>query len=97
MARTRQLTSYWIEETHLDGYRVVVLGALGLVLPGLTGTAEILTPLAATGLALIMVGATITHERRGERQAVPVTVLLVGPVRGRRDLAVRAVPALGAG
>lgn len=54
-----------------------VLGALGLVLPPLVGTAEILTPLAALGLAVIMVGAIVTHVRRGERQALPVTVLLL--------------------
>lgn len=34
-----------------------VLGALGLVLPSLTGIATRLIPLAAGGLALIMVGA----------------------------------------
>lgn len=34
-----------------------VLGALGLVLPGLTGIRPGLTPLAAAGLAIIMVGA----------------------------------------
>ena len=34
------------------------LGALGLVLPGLTRVATALTPLAAAGLTIIMVGAT---------------------------------------
>jgi hypothetical protein len=38
---------------------VEVLGGLGLVLPGLTGIAPILTPLAAAGLVIIMIGATI--------------------------------------
>lgn len=36
-----------------------VLGGLGLVLPGLTGIRPGLTPLAAAGLAIIMVGATV--------------------------------------
>jgi uncharacterized membrane protein YphA (DoxX/SURF4 family) len=36
-----------------------VLGALGLVLPGLTGIRPQLTPLAAAGLVIIMIGATI--------------------------------------
>ncbi|MCC2318699.1 DoxX family protein [Cellulomonas chengniuliangii] len=46
---------------------VEILGALGLVLPAATGIATILTPLAAVGLAIVMVGAIITHARRGER------------------------------
>ena len=36
-----------------------VLGALGLVLPGLLRIRPGLTPLAATGLVIIMIGATI--------------------------------------
>jgi uncharacterized membrane protein YphA (DoxX/SURF4 family) len=36
-----------------------VLGALGLVLPGLTGIRPQLTPLAAAGLVIIMIGATV--------------------------------------
>jgi uncharacterized membrane protein YphA (DoxX/SURF4 family) len=47
-----------------------VLGAIGLVLPLLTGIAPILTPIAAVGLAVIMLGATITHIRRKENPAV---------------------------
>lgn len=42
------------------------LGALGLVLPGITGIATTLTPLAAAGLVLLMAGAVSTHVRRGE-------------------------------
>ena len=36
-----------------------VLGALGLVLPGLTKIRRSLTPLAATGLLIIMIGAVV--------------------------------------
>lgn len=36
-------------------------GAVGLILPALTGVLEILTPLAAVGLALTMLGAVILH------------------------------------
>ncbi|MEO8602545.1 MAG: DoxX family protein [bacterium] len=35
-----------------------VLGGLGLVLPGLSGIRPALTPLAAAGLVIIMIGAT---------------------------------------
>jgi uncharacterized membrane protein YphA (DoxX/SURF4 family) len=45
---------------------VEILGAVGLILPSLLGIAPILTPLAAVGLALIMVGAAIVTFRRRE-------------------------------
>jgi uncharacterized membrane protein YphA (DoxX/SURF4 family) len=55
-----------------------VLGALGLILPAAFDIAPILTPLAACGLAIIMIGAIITHTRRKEYQPVMInTVLLV--------------------
>jgi DoxX-like protein len=37
-----------------------VMGALGLILPGLFKIRQGLTPLAAAGLVLIMIGATVT-------------------------------------
>jgi uncharacterized membrane protein YphA (DoxX/SURF4 family) len=54
-----------------------VLGALGLILPAALGVAPLLTPLAATGLALTMIGAIHVHVRYGEtnRLAVPIVVL----------------------
>lgn len=65
------------QEGQLKGIGAVeVLGALGLVLPAALGIAEVLTPLAAAGLAVTMVGAVATHARRGEKQAVvPPAVL----------------------
>jgi uncharacterized membrane protein YphA (DoxX/SURF4 family) len=56
-----------------------VLGALGLVLPGALGIAPLLTPLAAAGLALTMIGAIVTHVRMGEtdRLAVPIVLLVL--------------------
>jgi hypothetical protein len=36
-----------------------VLGAIGLILPGLLGIRPGLTPLAAAGLVIIMIGATV--------------------------------------
>ncbi len=55
-----------------------VLGAIGLVLPAALGIAEILTPLAAVGLVLTMVGAAVVHAKRGEGQMIPVNVVLGG-------------------
>jgi uncharacterized membrane protein len=55
---------------------VEVLGALGLILPAATGIAPILTPLAATGLAIVMVLAAAVHVRRGELKQLPVNAVL---------------------
>ncbi|VVJ20784.1 Uncharacterised protein [Amycolatopsis camponoti] len=55
-----------------------VLGALGLLLPAVTGVAPVLVPFAAAGLALVMAGAVVLHLRRGEFPALaPSGVLLV--------------------
>ena len=72
----------WVEDfddRQIKGIGAVeVLGAVGLVLPAALGIAEYLTPLAALGLALTMVGAAATHLRRGEKNMVPVNILLGG-------------------
>lgn len=54
-----------------------VLGALGLILPAVTGIAPILTPVAATALAVVMVLAAIVHARRKEPQAIGANVVLL--------------------
>ena len=58
---------------------VEVLGALGLILPGVTGIAPILVPLAAAGLAVTAVLAAVMHLRRGDGVAsvIPVAVLFL--------------------
>src|SRR4051794_21217178 len=43
-----------------------VVGALGLILPWATGIARILTPIAAVGLFIVMVGAAWVHLKRKE-------------------------------
>jgi uncharacterized membrane protein YphA (DoxX/SURF4 family) len=53
-----------------------VLGAVGLVLPAATGVLPWLTPLAAAGLALTMLLATLFHLARGELAMAPVPLLL---------------------
>ncbi len=45
-----------------------VLGAIGLIVPWLTGIAPILTPIAAVALALLQVVALIFHVVRKEVQ-----------------------------
>jgi DoxX-like family len=54
-----------------------VLGALGLMLPAALGIQEWLTPLAAAGLALMMIGAVVVHLRRGEAKVLAVPFALV--------------------
>lgn len=57
---------------------VEVLGAIGLILPALLDIVPILVPLAATGLAIAMVGAVVVHVRRGENSGIaPSAVLLI--------------------
>jgi uncharacterized membrane protein YphA (DoxX/SURF4 family) len=53
---------------------VEILGAVGLILPALLGIAPVLVPLAAVGLATIMVGAAIVTYRRREATHVLVDV-----------------------
>lgn len=52
-----------------------VLGALGLVLPGVTRIAPVLTPLAAAGLVVIMIGATILSVSAGGPAAATVPAI----------------------
>ena len=56
-----------------------VLGALGLILPGLLKTRQYLTPLAALGLAIIMAGAVVVSIMRDGVQlaVIPFVSLLL--------------------
>jgi len=54
-----------------------ILGAIGLIVPVLTGILPILTPIAAVCLALIMTGALVFHLRRKEWPNVPVALVLI--------------------
>jgi uncharacterized membrane protein YphA (DoxX/SURF4 family) len=52
-----------------------VLGAIGLILPGLLRIRRDLTPLAASGLVIIMVGATVVNLEGGQKAAAVITVV----------------------
>src|SRR3954451_25088068 len=55
-----------------------VLAAIGLILPAALDVVPVLVPLAAVGLAALMVGAVVTHARRREPELkVDNVVLLV--------------------
>ena len=57
-----------------------VLAALGLLLPALTGILTWLTPVAALGLFVIMVGAVFTHLRQRETPQVVFTLVITALV-----------------
>lgn len=76
------LTNFpYVETVGVRATRVIgaieILGAIGLIVPVLTGILPVLTPLAAVGLALVQVGAIIVHLRRGEFKGLPMNVVLL--------------------
>ena len=71
----------WVDRVPLPAVRAIgvleVLGALGLVLPPLTGIAPWLAVAAAVGLVLIQLGAIPVHLTGGDRQITLNVALLV--------------------
>lgn len=71
----------WVQSVGPGGVRLIgtleILGAIGLILPALTGILPWLTPIAASCLALTMIGAMITHGRRGEYSQIGINVVLL--------------------
>jgi uncharacterized membrane protein len=63
---------------HVISGTAEILGGLGLILPGLTRIQTRLTPLAALGLALVMVLAAFYHFNRGEVQNIAFNLVLAG-------------------
>jgi uncharacterized membrane protein YphA (DoxX/SURF4 family) len=57
-----------------------VLGAIGLILPLAVNIAPVLTPIAAIGLAVVMIGAAVTHVRRKESYLTQIVLLLLSVV-----------------
>lgn len=53
-----------------------ILAGLGLILPGLTRIQTRLTPLAALGLVLVMLGAALWHLPRNEFQNIIMNLIL---------------------
>lgn len=56
---------------------VEILGALGMILPEVTGIARVLTPIAAVGLVVVQIGALRVHLTRDERQPLPINMFLL--------------------
>jgi len=53
-----------------------ILGALGLILPGIFRVRTGLTPLAAVALVIIMIGATVVNLMAGQRVAALITLVV---------------------
>jgi putative oxidoreductase len=68
-----------------------ILGALGLILPALTGVLPWLTVASAIGLAIIQALAIVFHLRRGEARVIAGNIaflaLLLFVIYGRMALA----------
>lgn len=70
----------WIDDYPKNRLKLVgtfeVLGGLGLFLPGVYSVLDILIPLSAIGLTIIMVMATLLHYKRKEINELVVNVIL---------------------
>ncbi len=66
----------WVNDFSPRAVKVIgaveILGAIGLIAPGVTGILPWLTMLAAAGLTLTMIGAIRTHVRRHEYPIIGV-------------------------
>jgi uncharacterized membrane protein YphA (DoxX/SURF4 family) len=71
----------WVEDfepTQIRGIAVLeLLAAIGLILPAALDIVPVLTPIAASGLVLLMLGASATHVRRGELNILPINLVLL--------------------
>jgi uncharacterized membrane protein len=76
----------WAEDVSDGAFKgigaVELLGAIGLILPAATKILPVLTPLAGTGLVIVMIGAIATHVRRSENQAAlaPAVLLVLAAI-----------------
>lgn len=74
-------TMGWIDDFPAGSHKIIgtleILAAIGLILPPALDIAPILAPIAATGLAIVMIGAIVVHLRRKENQALAPTVILL--------------------
>ncbi|WP_291279204.1 DoxX family protein [Galactobacter sp.] len=71
----------WAENVSSTNIKLIglleVIGAVGLILPLALDIAAVLSPIAAIGLAIIMIGAVFTHLRRKEGVGMQVVLVLL--------------------
>lgn len=74
----------WVDDMPFAAVRAIgvleLLGAIGLVVPPLTGILPGLAFAAAIGLVAVQVGATIVHRRRWDTIWLNVALLVIGIV-----------------
>lgn len=61
---------------HVVAGTAEIAGGIGLVAPQLTGIRRELTPLAAAGLTIVMLGAAVYHVTRSEYQNIVFNLVL---------------------
>jgi DoxX-like family len=71
--------SRWVEDFSPGALKAIgfleFLGAVGLILPAALDIAPVLVPIAASGAALLFVGAVIMRLRRGEKATIVVDLV----------------------
>ncbi|MGW2014858.1 DoxX family protein [Streptomyces sp. NPDC001927] len=71
----------WVDRVPMPAVRAIgtleVLGAVGLILPPLTGIAPWLAVAAAIGFVLIQVGGIVVHLSRGEARQIGLNIALL--------------------
>lgn len=72
----------WVLEMPASMVRFIgiseLLGALGLLLPSILRIKPILTPIAAIGLATVMLFAMIFHLSMGEMNVIGMNIIMMG-------------------
>jgi hypothetical protein len=71
----------WVDTIPMSVVRLIgvleILGAIGLVLPPLTGIAPVLALVAALGFLVLQSLATGLHLSRGEATLIPLNLVLI--------------------
>lgn len=71
----------WVDGANTGVVKLVgaleVAGALGLILPPLTGIAPSLAPMAALGLVLVQAVAIGVHMKMNDTKSLPVNIILL--------------------
>jgi uncharacterized membrane protein YphA (DoxX/SURF4 family) len=70
----------WVKDASVAFVRFIgvaeLLAGLGLILPSVLKYKTFLTPLAALGVVLIMIGATVFHISRGETGVIGMNIII---------------------
>ncbi len=71
----------WVNDVSASNVKLIgisqILAAIGLVLPQVTGILPWLTPLAAIGLVITMIGAIMLHVKRNENSVIGINIVLL--------------------